>query len=241
MLSPKKIDASPGDNQIFEEQKLVELNKLSPFEPNWFEVLSSGNFIIRFILIAIIVIYASIVIINVTMDSNSKSWFNKLHKPDWGPDGVVIVIIFAFLFLLFSWVWYRFYLAGLWYMEMLVVVLLVLFLLWAIFLYQGKNITVAKYLVCFLLGVSVLIFCLCVWKFGFQDVTMYSFMMSAWLIVMVVYTFGLHELDKEFKLLAMVQDKSSSLYKKKMKMEMVEGIKITDNGEKILFNPEEQE
>lgn len=240
MLSPKIL--SENDNTLYEKQKLLELNKLSPYEPNWFEVLSSGNFILRFVIIAAFVIYSSIIILNVTMDSNSNSWFNKLHKPDWGPDGVVIVIIFAFLFILMSWVWYRFYLAeNLWYMQVLVVVLLVLFLLWTIFLYQNKNITVAKYLICFLLGVSVLLFGLCVWKFGFQDVTMYTFLFSAWLIVLVFYTFGLHELDKEYKLLAMIQDKKSSLYKKKMKMEVVQGIKITEDGERIEFNPEEQE
>jgi tryptophan-rich sensory protein len=212
------------------------------FEPNWFEVLTSSGFVLRFLAVGLVLIFCSIYIINVTMDNNSKSWYNKLYKPDWGPDGVVIVVIFAFLFVLMAWVWYRISLVqNLIYMEVLVVALIISYILWTLLLYNYNNLTASKWMICIFLGLSVLLFGLCVWKFGFQDVSMYTFMMVVWLVVLTFYTFDLHELDKEYKLLGLAQDKGSSLYKKKVRMEQVEGVRFTEDGEKIEFNPEEQE
>ena len=57
---------------------------------------------------------------------------------------------------------------------------------------------------------------------------------------MIFYSYGLQDLSKEYKVLGIVE-KGSSLYKKKMKLEAVQGIKITESGEKIEFNPDEQE
>ena len=51
----------------------------------------------------------------------------------------------------------------------------------------------------------------------------------------------MHELDKEYKLLGIVKDKNSSLYKRKMKMEIVQGIKIDESGNKLVFDPLDQE
>ena len=241
MLSPS-LKNKTENNLNFEEQKVLEMNKLSPYEPDWFTVLTDSGFIIRLFLVAIVMIYCGIVIINVSMDNNSKSWFNKLHKPDWGPDGIVIVIIFAFLSILLAWIWYRFSkLSHSYIYEAVVLICLALFVLWTVFLFQDHNITVAKYLICGFLGFMVVLMLLSFWKFGFSDVALYTFIYVAWLVVLVFYTFDLHELDKEYKLLSIVTDKSSSLYKKKMKMEIVEGIKITEEGEKIEFDPNDQE
>lgn len=211
-------------------------------ETNWFQVLTDSGFVIRLVIILLATVYCMVVITGVTMSPNSKSWYYKLHKPDWAPDGVIIGIIFGFFALLLSWVWYRFSLipGGIWF-EILILAMTVLLILWTVFLYQGQNISVAKYLICFLLGLSVLLLISCWWKFGFRDVTLYSFMYVGWLVVILLYTFDLHELDKEYKLLSIVTDKKSSLYHKKMKMEIVEGIRITEDGEKIEFNPDEQD
>ena len=224
------------------------LNPLE-METNWFKILTDSGFVIRLVIILLATVYCMVVITGVTMSPNSKSWYYKLHKPDWAPDGVIIAIIFGFFALLLGWVWYRFSYGnltgynvsgGLWF-EILILVMTVLLILWTVFLYQGQNLTVAKYLICFLLGLSVVLLIGCWWKFGFQDVTLYSFMYVGWLIVILLYTFDLHELDKEYKLLSIVTDKSSSLYHKKMKMEIVEGIKITEDGQKIEFSADEQE
>lgn len=211
-------------------------------ETNWFQILTDSSFVIRLVIVLLATVYCMVVITGVTMSPNSRSWYYKLHKPDWAPDGVIIAIIFGFFALLFGWIWYRFsqISSGIWF-EILILVMLVLLILWTVFLYQGHNILAAKYFICFLLGLSVLLLIGCWWKFGFQDVTLYSFMYVGWLVVILLYTFDLHELDKEYKLLSIVTDKSSSLYHKKMKMEIVEGIKITEDGQKIEFNPDEQE
>ena len=58
---------------------------------------------------------------------------------------------------------------------------------------------------------------------------------------MILYSYQIQDLSKEYSVLGLVTDKSSSLYKKKMKMELMQGIKITETGEKIEFNPDDQE
>ncbi len=76
---------------------------------------------------------------------------------------------------------------------------------------------------------------------GFSDVSLYTFIYVAWLVLVVCYTFNLHELDKEYKMLGLVKNVNSNLYKKKIKMEIVEGIRVTEDGQKIEAVPEEQE
>jgi hypothetical protein len=63
----------------------------------------------------------------------------------------------------------------------------------------------------------------------------------AWLVVMTFYSFGLHELDKEYKILSTVTDKDSSLYRKKVRLEVVHGIRVNEDGEKIEVDPFDQE
>ena len=76
---------------------------------------------------------------------------------------------------------------------------------------------------------------------GFSDISLYTFIYTGWLVIVLCYTFGMHDLTKEYALLGIVKDKNSSLYKKKMKLEVVEGVKITDDGRRIEFAADEQE
>jgi hypothetical protein len=50
------------------------------------------------------------------------------------------------------------------------------------------------------------------------------------------------ELTKEFSILGNVaEDMNNSLYRQKLKLELMNGIKITADGQKIEFNPDDQE
>ena len=243
-LSPKKSPPRKKDSPPFnsEEQNLLEKKNLNEGETNWYEVLTSAGFVIRLVIVLLVAIYCTFVILCVTMNENIDSWYYKLYKPDWGPDGVIIAILFAFVSILLAWVWYRFSkVTHHWYYEALIVVILVLQVLWAIFLYQDHNVTVARYLICFYLGLMSILFLLSIWVFGFSDVTLYTFIYVAWLVVMTFYSFGLHELDKEYKILGTVTDKDSSLYRKKVRLEVVHGIRVNEDGEKIEVDPFDQE
>jgi hypothetical protein len=57
---------------------------------------------------------------------------------------------------------------------------------------------------------------------------------------MIVYSYQLQDLSKEYSVLGLAT-KGTSLYKKKMKLEMMSGIKIDENGNKTEFNPDDQE
>ena len=55
-----------------------------------------------------------------------------------------------------------------------------------------------------------------------------------------IVTYQLQDLSKEYSVLGLAT-KGTSLYKKKMRLELVSGIKIDENGNKTEFNPDEQE
>lgn len=231
--------------KINSEKVKYEDSKLAPGETNWFKVLTSSSFVVRLAIVLIFVIVNSLIILNVTLDPNSNSWYNKLYKPDWMPDSIIIVALFAFLSILLVWIWYRLndltegywnYTVNVW-----MFVILALQFSYTLLLYRQQSITAAKYLICFYLGFVALLFIFCLWYIGFSDVTLYSFLYVAWLVLAVCYTFNLHELDKEYKMLGLVKNKNSKLYKKKINMEVVNGIHITEEGEKIEAVPEEQE
>lgn len=243
-LSPKRVSPKRKEKVAFnsEEQNILEKKILSDGETNWYEVLTSSGFVIRLVIVLLVAVYSLFVILSVTMNDNIDSWYYKLYKPDWGPDGVIIAVIFAFVSVLLAWVWYRFSkIQHHWYYEAIIVIILILQILWTVFLYQDHNITVARYLICFYLGAMVLLFFLCIWCFGFCDVTLYTFIYGGWLVVMTFYTFGLHELEKEYKMLSNVTDKDSSLYRKKVRLEVIHGIRVNEEGEKIEIDPLDQE
>lgn len=234
-----------ASEKINSEKVKYEDSKLAPGETNWFKVLTSSSFVIRLSIVLIFVVINSLIILNVTLDPNSNSWYNKLHKPDWMPDSIIIVVLFAFLSILLAWIWYRLneMTTGYWNyaVNVWMFVILALQFCYTLLLYRQQSIKAAKYLVCFYLGFVALLFIFCMWYVGFSDVGLYSFLYVAWLVLVVCYTFNLHELDKEYKMLGLIKNKNSKLYKKKIKMEVVEGIHITEDGQKIEAVPEEQE
>jgi tryptophan-rich sensory protein len=241
-LKNKSSLLEDGQNvQFLEQQKIIELNKLSPGEPNWYGVFTDLSFVWRLGIVIAVMVVCALVILNVTLDPSSKSWFNQLHKPDWMPDGITITLIFSFLSILLAWTWYRISKVTHWSFNLLFVTILALQLVWALQLYRFQHLEVGRYLACFFLGFMVLLLLVCFYYLGFSDVSFYTLLYVGWLIAVTCFTFGLKSLDKEYKILGMVSDKNSSLYKRKMKMEIVQGIKITEDGQKIEFNAEDQE
>jgi tryptophan-rich sensory protein len=232
-----------GQNtHLIEKQKLEEMLKLAPGETNWFEILTSMSFILRLMLVVGVMVVCALIILNVTLDPKSTSWFNGLHKPDWMPDGITITVIFAFLSFLLAWCWFRMsQVFNPMLTNLLFVVVLALQFSWTLLLYRSENLVAGRYLACFFLGFVALLFLLSLWVFGFSDVSLYLFLYTAWLIIVVCFTFGLSDLSKEYKILGIVKDTKSSLYKKKMKMEVMQGIKVDEHGIKTEFNPLEQE
>jgi tryptophan-rich sensory protein len=231
-----------GQNvQFLEQQKIVELNKLSPGEPNWYAVFTDLSFVWRLGIIILAMVVCALVILNVTLDPSSKSWFNQLHKPDWMPDGITITLIFAFVSILLAWTWYKLSRVAHWSVNLLFVAIIAIQVVWTLQLYRFRHLEVGRYLACFFLGVMVLLLLVCFYYTRFSDITFYTLLYVGWLVIVVCFTFGLKSLDKEYKILGLVTDKNSSLYKRKMKMEIVQGIKVTEDGQKIEVNPEDQE
>lgn len=217
-------------------------NKFSGNRTDWKEVLTDFNFLSRFIIVAIFTIVLGLIILNVTLDPNSDAWFNKLHKPDWMPDGITVVLIFTFTALLVTWIWYKLsvmYKSAL--IDIVIFVMLALQMCWAILLYKYQDITAGRYLICFTIGFAGIVFLGCAWLTRFSDITFYSLLYVLWLVLVVCFTFNMFNLDKEYKLLGLAKEGDGKLYKKKLKLEIVEGLKFTDDGEKIEFNAEEQE
>jgi tryptophan-rich sensory protein len=237
------VIADGQNDELIKKQQIEELNKLAPGETNWFSILTSMSFIIRLFIVVAVMVVCALAILKVTLDPNSKSWFNQLYKPDWMPDGITITVIFAFLSFLLAWCWYRFAQVSRYsmFINLLFLVVLGLQLAWALNLYTYRRLVVARYLVSFFLGFVALLFIMSVFTFGFSDVSLYTFLYTGWLVLVLLFTFNMHELDKEYKMLGIVKDKNSSLYKRKMKMEAVQGIKVDENGVKTVFNPDEQE
>ena len=235
----------PSPDVINDKKVKVEESKLAPGEVNWFKVLTSAKFVIRLAIVLVVVIVCSLIILNVTLDPNSKAWYNTIHKADWMPDGIISVIIFAFVSALLAWVWYRLddAMTGYWkwIVNICVVVILALQFTWTLMLYKNQNLKAARYLSCFYLGFVSLLFIFSFWYMGFSDISLYTFIYTGWMVIVLCYTFGMHDLTKEYALLGIVKDKSSSLYRKKVKMEVVQGIKITEDGQKVEFVADEQE
>jgi len=234
------------NKKIFEQQKMLEQSILAPGETNWFKVLTSVGFVVRLAIVVVVMLVCALIILNITLNPNSNSWYNKIHKPDWMPDSIVTVIVFSFLSFTLAWSWYRLseMAKGYSYLSFaintLFVVILALQFCWTLLLYRSENIQAGKYLVCFFLGFVAVLFFFSVWYTGFSDVSLYSFLYVAWLSLVTAYTFNLHELEKEYKILGIAKE-GTSLYKKKIKMEQVYGIFVNEKGEKTEVAADEQE
>ncbi len=231
-----------------EENNLIlnEKNNAN-MEWGWSGVLKDRSFVLRFIISIVFILIIDLIILSITSDSKSTAWYNQIYKPDWMPEPIPFVIITTFFVILLCWCWYRlschfkndaFYS---WLVDIMFLTFFGLFLAWGIVFYGQNNIQAGRWLICFTLGLAVIILITCFYFLRFSDATMFALIMVLWLTLTVFVCFNMHSLDKEYKILGIVRDKNSSLYRKKDKLERLEGIKVTEQGEKIEFNPEEQE
>jgi len=226
------------------EKKEVPVEKtdvLSSGEPNYFQTLTSFRFLSKLIFVLALLVISILICLNVTLDNSVDSWYYNLYKPDWAPDGITIVIIFSFLSMLYVWCWYTVskYTRNT-FVDIAFAVFYILNTLWFILLFKYQRLDVGRILMDVITGYAAVLFLYTAFYLKIGSVSLYLFLFLGWSIVMIFYSYKLQDLSKEYKILGIV-DKSSSLYKKKMRLEMVQGIKVNENGERIEFNPDEQE
>jgi len=211
-------------------------------EPNYFEALTSFKFLWKLLFIVALLLISVLICLNTTLDNSSESWYYKLYKPDWAPDGITITIIFSFLSLLYIWCWYTVSkAANNSFVDLFFIGFYVLNALWFIILYKYHNLETSRILSGVIVGYASLLLLYCVYFLKIGSVSLYIFLMLGWWVTLIVYSYQLQDLTKEYSALGLINDPKSSLYKKKMKMELMEGIKITASGDKIEFNPDDQE
>lgn len=228
------------ENNLKVNEKNIAINN-----DNWSNILKDRSFVLRIVLCIIAIIISSLIILNVTLDSKSTAWYNRIYKPDWMPESIPFVIITTFFILLFGWTWYRVSksVSGYtsWIIDFLFLSVLILYVVWSIVLYGNQNIFAGRWLISFLTGAIFVCFLVSFYYTRFSDATLFAFILLGWFILNTCVVFNMHELEKEYKILGLVKDTNSSLYRKKMKLEMVEGIKVDENGNKTEFDPNEQE
>lgn len=210
-------------------------------EPNYFQTLTSFRFVWKLIFVLILLIISILVCLNVTLDNSADSWYYNLYKPDWAPDGITIVIIYSFLSLLFVWCWYVVSkVANNTLVDLAFVIFYALYTIWFILLFKYQRLDVARILMDILTGYAGALLIYTAFYLRIGSVSLYLFLFLSWSIVMIFYSYKLQDLTKEYKILGLV-DKGSSLYKKKIRLEVVQGIKVDEDGNKIEFNPDDQE
>jgi len=219
-----------------------ETEKLGDGEPNYFEALTSFKFLWKFLFVIALLVISILITLNVTLNNNVDSWYYNLYKPDWAPDGITIVIIYSFLSLLFIWCWYTVSkIAKNSFVDLLFMGFYVLNTVWFIILYQYQNLNIARIIMDIIVGYCAVLLIYTLFYLKIGSISLYLIFFLGWSITMIFYSYRLQDLSKEYSILGVVKDKSSNLYKKKMKLETINGIKVTESGEKIEFNPDDQE
>jgi tryptophan-rich sensory protein len=219
----------------------METENLGDGEPNYFEVLTSIKFLWRLVFVLAMLIISVLICLNVTLDNSVESWYYNLYKPDWAPDGITIVIIYSFLSLLYVWCWYTVAkVAKNTYVDLAFIGFYVLFTLWFIIIFKFQNLKGGRIIMDIVTGCAALLFIYTTFFLKIGSVSLYLFLFLVWSITMIVYSYQLQDLSKEYSVLGLAT-KGTSLYKKKMKLEMMSGIKIDENGNKTEFNPDDQE
>lgn len=217
-------------------------SQLGEGEPNYYEALTSFNFLSKILFVAALLIISVIICLTTTLDTSIDSWYYNLYKPDWAPDGITIVIIYSFLSILFVWAWYAVSKAVKnAVVDFFFVAFYVMYTLWFIFLFHYHNIAVSRILMNVITGFAGALFLFAYFYCRIGSAGLFLFMFLGWSILFIVYCYKIQDLTKEYKILGMVTNKNSTLYKKKIRMEIVDGIKVNEFGEKIEFNPDEQE
>jgi len=244
--SPPKVINNGNNNEMYREKLIMETQKLAVGEPNYFNLITSISFILRLILVLGLTAGVIIIVLNATLDNDPDTYFNKLYKPDWAPDGVIISVITGFFSFVYAWIWYDVCskITGKYafLMNLLFIGVYVLIFLWAYYFFNQNNIETARWISYFIVGGFTVIFIITAWKLKMFSPSVLLVLNLAWWITIMFYSIQSKELSKEFKILGLVkEDMSSNLYRQKLKLEMAYGIKITPEGEKIEFNPDDQE
>jgi tryptophan-rich sensory protein len=231
-----------GENFPSHQKVLAyENSHLGEGEPNYFEALTSGKFLWRLIFVLALLIISVLICLNVTLDNSVESWYYNLYKPDWAPDGITIVIIYSFLSLLYVWCWYTVAkVAKNSFVDLAFIGFYVLFTLCFIILFKYQNLKGARIIIDIITGYAGLLFIYTAFFLKIGSVSLYLFLFLGWSITMIIYSYQLQDLTKEYSILGLAK-KGTSLYKKKVKLELMSGIKIDENGNKVEFNPDDQE
>ena len=232
--------------KIYEKKLESESAKLAEGEPNYFKMVTNLSFILRLLVIIGLTIASVILVLNATQDSDKDSWFNLLYKPDWAPDGIIITIITSFFAFIYAWIWYSvsLHLSGKYgfFINLLFLGTTLMVFLWAYYFYNQHNLEIARGLSYGIVAGFAILFIITSYFLRLFSPSVLLIFNLAWWLVIMFYSIQSKELTKEFKILGLVkEDMSNSLYRQKLKLEMAYGITITPEGQKIEFNPDDQE
>ncbi len=242
----KPEDPDVASEKLYMKNLVKETLELHDGEPNYFRMVTSVRFLFRLILVLTATIIASVIIINNSVSNDPDTWYNLLYKPDWAPDGIIITAVIGFFSFIFAWIWYTtsLYTSGFtgFVIDMLFIITYVFVFLWAYFFFQKNKLETARIFSYFIVGMFGLLFIITAFKMRlFSQSVLILFSLSWWITVMF-FTIQSKELTKEFGILGNVaEDMNNSLYRQKLKLELMNGIKITADGQKIEFNPDDQE
>lgn len=244
IIRPEDPDVTA--EKLYMKNLVKETLTLNEGEPNYFRMVTSVKFLFRLILVLTATIVASVIIIDNSVSNDPDTWYNLLYKPDWAPDGIIITAIVGFLAFVFAWIWYTTSLytsgfAGL-VIDVLFIITYVFVFLWAYFFFQKNKIETARIFSYFIVGMFGLLFIITAFKMRLFSQSVLILFSLAWWITIMFYSIQSKELTKEYGILGNVaEDMNNSLYRQKLKLELMNGIKITADGQKIEFNPDDQE
>lgn len=244
IIKPEDPDVSA--EKLYMKNLVKETLELHDGEPNYFRMVTSIRFLFRLILVLTATIVAGVIIINNSVSNDPDTWYNLLYKPDWAPDGIIITAIIGFLAFVFAWIWYTtsLYTSGFtgFVIDVLFIITYVFVFLWAYFFFQKNKLETARIFSYFIVGMFGLLFIITAFKMRLFSQSVLILFSLAWWITVMFYSIQSKELTKEFGILGNVaEDMNNSLYRQKLKLELMNGIKITADGQKIEFNPDDQE
>lgn len=244
IIRPEDPDVSA--EKLYMKNLVKETLELNEGEPNYFRMVTSVKFLFRLILVLTATIIAGVIIINNSVSNDPDTWYNLLYKPDWAPDGIIITAIIGFLAFIFAWVWYTtsLYVSGFsgFIIDMLFIITYVFVFLWAYFFFQKNKLETSRIFSYFIVGMFGLLFIITAFKMRLFSQSVLLLLSLAWWITIMFFTIQSKELTKEYGILGNVaEDMNNSLYRQKLKLELMNGIKITADGQKIEFNPDDQE
>jgi tryptophan-rich sensory protein len=244
IIRPEDPDVTA--EKLYMKNLVKETLELNDGEPNYFRMVTSVKFLFRLILVLTATIIIGVIIINNSVSNDPDTWYNLLYKPDWAPDGIIITAITGFLAFVFAWIWYTtsLYTSGFMglVIDVLFIIAYVFVFLWAYFFFQKNKLETARIFSYFIVGMFGLLFIIIAFKMRLFSQSVLLLLSLAWWITIMFYTMYSKELTKEYSILGNVaEDMNNSLYRQKLKLELMNGIKITADGQKIEFNPDDQE